>query len=77
MSSEKQNTARASSFRVTGCRLSVVKQIGAADLCGRVPAFGGLIKQNSLITVGNLGLSLLIMIYELQYNPLPRESHEI
>jgi hypothetical protein len=43
MSSEKQNAARACSFRVSDCRLFVVKQIGATDLSGRVPAFSGLI----------------------------------
>jgi hypothetical protein len=43
MSSEKQNSARASLFRVTGHHLFVVKQIGTTDLCGRVPAFSELV----------------------------------
>jgi hypothetical protein len=54
MSSGKQNTARARSFRVTGHHLFVVKQIGATEPCARVPAFGVLIKQNHFMSFGSL-----------------------
>jgi hypothetical protein len=54
MSSGKQNTARALSFRVTGHHLFVMKQIGATETCDRAPAVGVLIKQNHFMSLESL-----------------------
>ena len=54
MSSGKQNTARARSFRVTGHHLFVVKQIGATERCVRVPACDVLIKQDHFMSLGSV-----------------------
>jgi hypothetical protein len=57
MSSEKQNTARARWFRVTGHHLFVVKQIGASDFGGRVPAC------SELASSSNKTILCLLQIY--------------